>query len=61
MDDTLPMSLRSWVLCFLGIISTLVMICLDTPIFVVVIIPLGIIYVSVQVGLEMARFPFFSS
>lgn len=48
-DDTLPMSLRSWVLCFLGIVSTLVMICLATPIFVVVIIPLGIIYVSVQV------------
>ncbi|XP_052516754.1 ATP-binding cassette sub-family C member 2 [Budorcas taxicolor] len=48
-DDTLPMSLRSWVLCFLGIVSTLVMICLATPIFVIVIIPLGIIYVSVQV------------
>ncbi|XP_070326119.1 ATP-binding cassette sub-family C member 2 isoform X2 [Odocoileus virginianus] len=48
-DDTLPMSLRSWVLCFLGIISTLVMICLATPIFVVVVIPLGIIYVSVQI------------
>ena len=61
MDDTLPMSLRSWVLCFLGIISTLVMICLATPIFVVVVIPLGIIYVSVQVGLEIARFPFFST
>ena len=60
-DDTLPMSLRSWVLCFLGIVSTLVMICLATPIFVVVIIPLGIIYVSVQVGLEMARFLFFST
>ncbi|XP_034519018.1 canalicular multispecific organic anion transporter 1 [Ailuropoda melanoleuca] len=48
-DDTLPLSLRSWMLCFLGIISTLVMICTATPIFVVVIIPLGIIYVSVQI------------
>ncbi|XP_059756486.1 ATP-binding cassette sub-family C member 2 isoform X4 [Balaenoptera ricei] len=48
-DDTLPTSLRSWVLCFLGITSTLVMICLATPVFVVVIIPLGIIYVSVQI------------
>uniref|UniRef100_H0WIX5 ATP binding cassette subfamily C member 2 n=1 Tax=Otolemur garnettii TaxID=30611 RepID=H0WIX5_OTOGA len=47
-DDTLPMSFRSWMLCFLGIISTLVMICMATPIFIVVIIPLGIIYVSVQ-------------
>ncbi|XP_024411181.2 ATP-binding cassette sub-family C member 2 [Desmodus rotundus] len=47
-DDTLPMSLRSWILCFLGIISTLVMICMATPVFIIIIIPLGIIYVSVQ-------------
>ncbi|XP_025736505.1 ATP-binding cassette sub-family C member 2 isoform X1 [Callorhinus ursinus] len=48
-DDTLPLSLRSWILCFLGIISTLVMICTATPIFVVIIIPLGLIYMSVQI------------
>ncbi|KAM4852275.1 ATP-binding cassette sub-family C member 2 [Thomomys bottae] len=47
-DDTLPQTMRSWALCFLGIISTLVMICMATPIFAVIIIPLGIIYVSVQ-------------
>ncbi|XP_069315906.1 ATP-binding cassette sub-family C member 2 isoform X2 [Eulemur rufifrons] len=47
-DDSLPMSFRSWMLNFLGIIGTLVMICLATPIFAVVIIPLGIIYVGVQ-------------
>ena len=29
-------------------------------VFVIIIIPLGIIYVAVQVGLEMARFPFLS-
>ncbi|XP_058399729.1 ATP-binding cassette sub-family C member 2 [Diceros bicornis minor] len=48
-DDTIPTSLRSWILCFLGIISVLVMICMATPIFVVIIIPLGIIYVCVQI------------
>ncbi|XP_005352384.1 canalicular multispecific organic anion transporter 1 [Microtus ochrogaster] len=48
-DDLLPQTLRSWVMCFFSIISTLVMICMATPIFAVVIIPLGIIYVSVQV------------
>ncbi|XP_054584878.1 ATP-binding cassette sub-family C member 2 [Eptesicus fuscus] len=48
-DDTLPMSLRSWILCFLGIVSTLFMICLATPVFIIIIIPLGIIYVSVQI------------
>ncbi|XP_042765225.1 ATP-binding cassette sub-family C member 2 [Panthera leo] len=47
-DDTLPLSLRSWILCFLGIISTLVMICIATPIFITIIIPLGIIYTFVQ-------------
>lgn len=49
LDDVLPMSLRSWILCFLGIISTLVMICLAAPTFVIVIIPLGIIYVFIQI------------
>uniref|UniRef100_A0A8C0P713 Multidrug resistance-associated protein 1 n=1 Tax=Canis lupus familiaris TaxID=9615 RepID=A0A8C0P713_CANLF len=48
-DDTLPQSLRSWILCFLGIISTLVMICTATPVFIIVIIPLSIIYVSIQI------------
>ncbi|XP_008568829.1 PREDICTED: canalicular multispecific organic anion transporter 1, partial [Galeopterus variegatus] len=47
-DDSLPVSLRSWAMCFLGIISTLVMICMVTPVFTIVIIPLGIIYVAVQ-------------
>nr|XP_020011854.1 canalicular multispecific organic anion transporter 1 [Castor canadensis] len=48
-DDTLPQTLRSWIVCFLGIISTLVMICMATPVFTIIVIPLGIIYVSVQV------------
>lgn len=48
-DDMLPVTFRSWTLCFLGIISTLVMICMATPIFAVIIIPLSIIYVAVQV------------
>nr|XP_060497769.1 ATP-binding cassette sub-family C member 2 [Panthera onca] len=47
-DDTLPLSLRSWILCFLAIISTLVMICIATPIFITITIPLGIIYTFVQ-------------
>ncbi|XP_060027480.1 ATP-binding cassette sub-family C member 2 isoform X2 [Erinaceus europaeus] len=48
-DDTLPMSLRNWTTCFLGIISTLVMICLATPVFVVIIVPLAAIYVFIQI------------
>uniref|UniRef100_A0A8C5L1D2 ATP-binding cassette, sub-family member 2 n=1 Tax=Jaculus jaculus TaxID=51337 RepID=A0A8C5L1D2_JACJA len=49
MDDILPQTLRNWIVCFLAIVSTLVMICIATPVFTVIIIPLGIIYVSVQV------------
>lgn len=48
-DDTLPQTLRSWVMCLLGIVSILVMICMATPVFAIIIIPLGIVYVSVQV------------
>ncbi|KAM5324056.1 ATP-binding cassette sub-family C member 2 [Glossophaga mutica] len=47
-DDTLPVSLRTWILCFLGILSTLVVICMATPVFIIIIIPLSAIYVSVQ-------------
>ncbi|EMP36462.1 Canalicular multispecific organic anion transporter 1 [Chelonia mydas] len=43
-DETIPMSFRSWLTCFLGIISTLLMICLATPYFALIIIPLGIFY-----------------
>uniref|UniRef100_A0A8C5PJK7 Canalicular multispecific organic anion transporter 1 n=1 Tax=Leptobrachium leishanense TaxID=445787 RepID=A0A8C5PJK7_9ANUR len=47
-DETIPMSFRSWVACALGVISTLLMICLATPIFAAVIVPLAIFYYFVQ-------------
>ncbi|NXV77631.1 MRP2 protein, partial [Atlantisia rogersi] len=43
-DETIPMSFRSWLSCFMAIISTLVMISLATPFFALVIIPLSIFY-----------------
>ncbi|NWV75884.1 MRP2 protein, partial [Dasyornis broadbenti] len=43
-DETIPMSFRSWLNCFMGIISTLIIICLATPFFALVIIPLSIFY-----------------
>ncbi|NXD36527.1 MRP2 protein, partial [Copsychus sechellarum] len=43
-DETIPMSFRSWLSCFMGIISTLIVICLATPFFAVVIVPLSIFY-----------------
>ncbi|NXH10999.1 MRP2 protein, partial [Bucco capensis] len=43
-DETIPMSFRTWLTCFMAIISTLLMISLATPFFTLVIIPLGIFY-----------------
>ncbi|KFQ48159.1 Canalicular multispecific organic anion transporter 1, partial [Nestor notabilis] len=43
-DETIPMSFRSWLSCLMGIISTLLMITLATPFFAVIIIPLSIFY-----------------
>ncbi|NXY01978.1 MRP2 protein, partial [Pteruthius melanotis] len=43
-DETIPMSFRSWLSCFMGIISTLIVICLATPFFAVIIVPLSVFY-----------------
>ncbi|NXJ21322.1 MRP2 protein, partial [Dicrurus megarhynchus] len=43
-DETIPMSFRSWLSCFMAIISTLIAICLATPFFAVVIVPLSVFY-----------------
>ncbi|NXU21396.1 MRP2 protein, partial [Pardalotus punctatus] len=43
-DETIPTSFRSWLNCFMGIISTLIIICLATPFFALVVIPLSIFY-----------------
>lgn len=49
-DETIPTSFRSWLSCLMGIISTLVIICLATPFFAVVIVPLGVFYYFVLVS-----------
>ncbi|KAL4641040.1 canalicular multispecific organic anion transporter 1 [Arapaima gigas] len=43
-DESIPMSFRSWLLCLMGVISTLFVICLATPPFAAVVIPLVVIY-----------------
>ncbi|XP_072883060.1 ATP-binding cassette sub-family C member 2 [Hemitrygon akajei] len=47
-DEAIPMSFRSWLSCFFGVLSTLLAICLATPYFTVVIVPLAILYYFVQ-------------
>ena len=39
-------------MCFLGVLGTLFVICLATPIFTAIIIPLAVVYYFVQVERE---------
>uniref|UniRef100_A0A4W6CQ51 ATP-binding cassette, sub-family C (CFTR/MRP), member 2 n=1 Tax=Lates calcarifer TaxID=8187 RepID=A0A4W6CQ51_LATCA len=45
---SIPQSFRSWVLCLLGVLGTLFVICLATPFFTIVIVPLALVYYFVQ-------------
>uniref|UniRef100_H3DGG8 ATP-binding cassette, sub-family C (CFTR/MRP), member 2 n=1 Tax=Tetraodon nigroviridis TaxID=99883 RepID=H3DGG8_TETNG len=47
-DEAIPASLRSWILCLLGVLGTLFVICLATPFFAVIILPLALVYYFVQ-------------
>nr|XP_057915144.1 canalicular multispecific organic anion transporter 1 isoform X2 [Doryrhamphus excisus] len=47
-DEAIPQSFRSWLLCLLGVLGTLFVICLATPFFIIVIIPLAVVYFFVQ-------------
>uniref|UniRef100_A0A665VE18 ATP-binding cassette, sub-family C (CFTR/MRP), member 2 n=1 Tax=Echeneis naucrates TaxID=173247 RepID=A0A665VE18_ECHNA len=47
-DEAIPQSFRSWIMCLLGVLGTLFVICLATPFFTIIIIPLALIYYFVQ-------------
>lgn len=48
MDLAIPMTVRSWLMCFLQVVSTLLIITLTTPIFLAVALPVGILYYLIQ-------------
>ena len=48
-DNTLPLNIRLWLNSFFQVVSTIVVISYSTPIFVAVIVPVGILYYFVQV------------
>ncbi|XP_064490303.1 multidrug resistance-associated protein 1-like isoform X2 [Ornithodoros turicata] len=48
MDLTIPTTIRSWLLCFLQVMSTVLIITLNTPIFLAVAVPIGIVYYFIQ-------------
>lgn len=54
-DTTIPSSLDSWCKCTLAVMGTLFVISFSTPLFLVVIVPMGIIYYLIQV-IMMAAF-----
>ncbi|KAM6997810.1 ATP-binding cassette sub-family C member 2 isoform 2-T2 [Tautogolabrus adspersus] len=47
-DEAIPQSFRSWLMCLLGVLGTLFVICLATPFFTIIIIPLAVVYFFVQ-------------
>lgn len=47
-DNTLPMSVRTFIMMFFSVISVFVVISTATPIFLAVIVPIGIIYYFIQ-------------
>ncbi|XP_058124357.1 multidrug resistance-associated protein 1 isoform X3 [Anopheles coustani] len=47
-DNTLPQLVRSFIAQFFSVVATLVVICISTPVFAAVIVPIGILYYAVQ-------------
>ncbi|XP_043270601.1 multidrug resistance-associated protein 1 isoform X1 [Venturia canescens] len=47
-DNVLPLCLRAWLDCLAGVIATLVVISFSTPVFISVILPIGVIYYFIQ-------------
>jgi len=61
-DSSLPRSLHSWVVCALSVLGTVAVICYSTPLFLIVIFPMSIIYYLVQVQFATVWFvPVFNS
>ncbi|XP_072760188.1 multidrug resistance-associated protein 1 isoform X7 [Anoplolepis gracilipes] len=47
-DNILPPVLRAWLFCLAAVVATLVVISYSTPIFILVIVPIGAIYYFIQ-------------
>ncbi|CAG9578809.1 unnamed protein product [Danaus chrysippus] len=48
LDNVLPMTLRGWTSCFFSVLGTLFVISYSTPIFLAVILPIGVVYYVIQ-------------
>lgn len=47
-DNVLPLTVEMWLDCVFAVIATLIVICYSTPIFLVTILPLAVVYFFVQ-------------
>lgn len=47
-DNVLPMSMRFWIMMFFNVVAVLVVISYSTPIFLSVILPIGLMYYFIQ-------------
>ena len=51
-DNTLPQLIRSWMNAFFTVMSSLLVIGYSTPIFLAVVVPLGVAYYFIKVSLH---------
>lgn len=47
-DTLLPETIQSWLVTFFGVVSTMIILCYSTPIFLVVVVPVFILYYFIQ-------------
>lgn len=57
-DVTIPMTIRSWLSCLLQVLSTIIIICIQTPIFICVVLPVSVIYYFIQVIILLTELKF---
>ncbi|KAK2714884.1 hypothetical protein QYM36_009173 [Artemia franciscana] len=48
LDNTFPFIVRSWIACLYGVLATIVVISYTTPIFLVMVLPIAVIYYFMQ-------------
>lgn len=57
-DVTIPMTIRSWLSCLLQVVATIIVICVQTPIFICVVLPVSVIYYFIQVIMLLTQLKF---
>ena len=48
-DSIIPETIQTWMMTFLAVISTVIILCYSTPLFLAVAIPIGVLYYCIQV------------